>query len=72
MVFWQSEGSEAFGDGGLEPGGQLWRGLAIIIDQMTELGLGAAEVLGVPDLAQLAAPTGCLGVFELPLSGRDG
>jgi glutathione S-transferase len=54
-MLWQGEDGEPFGDGDLEPGGQLWRLVAIGFDQGFQLGFGGGEVLGVPDLAHLAA-----------------
>ena len=54
-MLWQGEDGEAFGDGHLEPGGQVWRLVAIGFDQGFQLGFGTGEVFGVPDFSELAA-----------------
>ncbi len=64
-MLWQGEDGETFGDGDLEPSGQLWRVLAMGFDDAFQFGFGGGEVLRVPDVTPLAAAA-------FPLSVRGG
>ncbi len=55
VMLWQGADSETFGDGDLEPSGQLWCLVAIGFAEGLQRGFGAGEVAGVADLARLAA-----------------